>query len=102
MAIVIFTALNGMGVTFLLYVLAQFWKEGHRLRKGARRRFAAEFSEENKPQIFVVTHPISHSAYGGLSIVPMKACENNQDGDRFGEDSADAADGMSRKRFTAS
>jgi len=28
MAMMLFTALNGLGVVFLVYVLIQFWKEG--------------------------------------------------------------------------
>jgi hypothetical protein len=34
--LVIFTVLNVLGVGFLLYVLVQFWKEGHR-SKGVSR-----------------------------------------------------------------
>jgi hypothetical protein len=37
-ALIIFTVLNAVGVAFLLYVLAQFWKEGHKSRGAARLR----------------------------------------------------------------
>ena len=44
MAITIFLILNGLGVAFLLYVLANFWKEGHRPKNDARK-YAAEFGQ---------------------------------------------------------
>jgi hypothetical protein len=113
MAMAIFTALNGMAVVFLVYVLVQFWKEGRALRKEARRRHTAEFSEEDNPQVIVVTHaisgglqpepaPVSHRAHGGLFVVSVPRRENGLDEKQFGEDSASGADGMSMKRSTAS
>src|SRR6266699_2256382 len=39
MAMMLFTALNGLGVVFLVYVLVQFWKEGRRLMEsGAKEK----------------------------------------------------------------
>jgi len=78
MAMSIFFLLNGIGVVFLLYVLANFWKEGHRPNNPARP-CAAEFLRRGVEDVFVVTHPISHSAYGGLSVLPMQAREFGQD-----------------------
>ncbi len=37
MAMTIFFVLNGLGVIFLLYVLANFWKEGHRPQSNVRK-----------------------------------------------------------------
>jgi hypothetical protein len=64
MAMMLFTALNGMGVGFLVYVLAQFWKEGHQPKQPDARERLIEFSVERKPTVVVVTHPIS----GGLQV----------------------------------
>jgi hypothetical protein len=72
MAITIFLLLNGMGVVFLLYVLANFWKEGHRPNNNARK-YASEYAWRDWANVVVVTHPISHSAQGGLSVIPFRA-----------------------------
>ena len=72
MAMTIFFMLNGMGVAFLLYVLANFWKEGHRPKSNARK-YATEFGRRDWADVIVVTHPISHSAQGGLSVIPFQA-----------------------------
>lgn len=62
MAMVIFTALNGMGVVFLLYVLVQFWKEGYRSQEtGARRDAIAGFGMDG-PDVIVVTHIVDSAA----------------------------------------
>jgi hypothetical protein len=72
MAMTIFFELIGMGVVFLLYVLANFWKEGHRPTSDARN-CAREFGRRDWANVIVVTHPISHSAQGGLSVIPFQA-----------------------------
>jgi len=72
MAMTIFFVLNGLGVIFLLYVLANFWKEGHRPKNDARK-YAMEFGRRDWADVVVVTHPISHSAQGGLSVIPFQA-----------------------------
>ena len=63
MAMTIFFLLNGMGVVFLLYVLANFWKEGHRPKSNARK-YATEYGRRDWADVFVVTHPISHCCPG--------------------------------------
>lgn len=68
MSMTIFFVLNGLGVVFLLYVLAQFWNDGHRPRNNARK-YAAEFGRRDWAEVVVVTHPISHAAHGGLSMI---------------------------------
>jgi hypothetical protein len=73
MAMMLFTLLNGLGVVFLMYVLVQFWKEGHQSKQPAARDRVIEFSVKDKPTVVVVTHPISLSAHGGLSVVSSRA-----------------------------
>jgi hypothetical protein len=87
MAINIFLLLSGLGVAFLLHVLAGFWKEGHRSVNNARK-YAAEFGERNWYEVAVVTHPISHNAQGGLSVIPFQARVRN-----FGGKSEDGQSG---------
>ena len=72
MAVAIFLVLHGVGVVFLLYVLANFWKEGHRLGNNARR-YAVEFGRRDWLDIQVETHSISPSTHGGLSVIPFRA-----------------------------
>jgi len=67
----IFLLLNGLGVVFLLYVLVNFWREGHQ-PKNAARKYAMEFGRD-WADVVVVTHPISHSAQGGVSVIPFQA-----------------------------
>ena len=76
MAMTIFFLLNGMGVVFLLYVLAKFWKEGHRPNNNARK-YGEGYGQRDWANVIVVTHPISHSAQGGLSVNPFRL------GDRY-------------------
>src|SRR5712692_9390208 len=65
-AILVFTVLNGLGVVFLLYVLVQFWKEGHGSKKPGTRDQVTEFSLKKKPTVIVVTRRTS----GGLQVEP--------------------------------
>ena len=63
MSITIFLIVNGLGVAFLIYVLANFWKEGHRPKDNARK-YTTEFGSGDWADVVVVTHPVSHSAQG--------------------------------------
>jgi hypothetical protein len=111
MAMLIFTVLNGLGVVFLVYVLAQFWREGHRPKNAGTWQHAIEFSEKSKPEVIVVTHPISgglqvepapvsHSAQAGLSVVPLQARGRSLQGKEVHRDFADGASEMPMKRFS--
>ena len=71
MSITIFLIVNGLGVVFLVYVLANFWKEGHRPKDDARKR-ATEFGRGDREEQIVMTHPVSHSAQGGISVIPFR------------------------------
>ncbi|HLJ23460.1 MAG TPA: hypothetical protein VKT71_05075 [Candidatus Acidoferrales bacterium] len=71
MALTIFLMLNGLGVAFLLYVLANFLKEGHRPMRGDRIE-AMEYRGRSRSDVFVVTHPVSLFAQGGVSVIPFQ------------------------------
>jgi hypothetical protein len=70
MAVTIFLLLNGLGVVFLLFVLANFWKEGHQRAHDARR-YAGDYERREWAEVLVTTHPISHSAQGGMAVIPF-------------------------------
>lgn len=70
MAMTIFLLLNGLSVVFLLFVLANFWKEGQQRAHDARRH-AGEDVRREWVEVLVTTHPISHSAQGGLAVIPF-------------------------------
>jgi len=70
----IFLLLNGLGVVFLLYVLAHFWREGRRSEQIARK-YVAAFERRDWADVIVVTHPISHDAQGGVSVIPFRPLE---------------------------
>lgn len=70
MGITIFLALNGLAVAFLLYVLANFWKEGHQ-SKNSSRPSGAEDNWRDWAEVAVITHPISSAAQGGLAVIPF-------------------------------
>ncbi len=101
MAMMLFTALNGLGVVFLVYVLIQFWKEGHRPMRAAPRDRASEFSMKDRPTVLVVTHPISHFAYGGLSVVSRQVRLSDLEDRQLHRDSPDGADETLLKRSSA-
>lgn len=72
----IFLVLNGVGVVFLLYVLANFWKEGHRdghQNENARWWPATDFGMREPAELVVISHPISRALQGGLSVIPFQA-----------------------------
>ena len=72
MAMTIFFVLNGVGVVFLLYFLANFWKEGHE-PIDEDREYTMEPLPGTRASVLVVTHPISLSAQGGLSVISFQA-----------------------------
>ena len=98
MAMTLFTILNGLGVVFLVYVLVQFWKEGHRQMRPVPRDRAIEFSMEDRPTVLVVTHPISHFAHGGLSVVSSEVWRSGLRDRQLHRDSPDGADETLLKR----
>lgn len=67
----IFLILNGLGVIFLLYVLANFWNEGRRPEDKARK-YERELPLRDWDEVAVVTHPVSTCAQGGLSVISFQ------------------------------
>jgi hypothetical protein len=98
MAMTVFFALNVLGTVFLLYVLANFWKEGHRPRDGARK-YAAELGWRDWSDVTVVTYPISRCAQGGLSVIPFRTQDRYSDKPTPGTIS-NGATGMPVRRFS--
>ena len=101
MAMMLFTILNGLGVVFLMYVLVQFWKEGNRPVKPAARDRAIEFPVKDRPTVLVVTHPVSHCAHGGLSVVSSEVWRSGLQDRQLHRDSTDGADETILKRSSA-
>ena len=111
-AMMIFAVLNGLGVVFLVYVLVQFWKEGHRPIKPAMRDRLIEFPVKDGPTVLVVTHPfsgglqvepapVSHCAHGGLSVVSSEVWRSGMQDRQLHRDSTDGADETILKRSSA-
>jgi hypothetical protein len=101
MAMMLFTVLNGLGVVFLVYVLIQFWKEGHRPLESALRHKVIESAEKDTPTVVVVTHPISHFAHSGLSVVSRQVRLSDLEDRQLHRDSPDGADETLLKRSSA-
>jgi hypothetical protein len=99
MAMTIFLVLNSLGVVFLLYVLANFWREGHR-PKNIARKYAAEFGGRDWADAVVGTHPISRSAQSGLSVIPFQAQERELDGKPAHRPAAREAMEIPARRFS--
>lgn len=78
MAMTIFLALNGLGVVFMLYVLANFWKEGRKSGNNSRT-YEGECKQRDHSNGIVVTRPISHDDQGGLSVIPFQGRERYSD-----------------------
>jgi len=70
MAVPVFLILCGFSVAFLVYVLVQFWREGRRSKSSSEPDVV--FSRASNPSLIVVTHPISLSAQGGISVMPLQ------------------------------
>ena len=99
MAMTIFLVLNGAGVVFLLYVLANFWKEGRRIKNNTRT-YAAEFRQRDWADVMVVTHPISPSAPGGLSVIPFRPVDRCSDKPAHGTTSCGTSAATARRIST--
>lgn len=95
----IFFVLIGMGVVFLLYVLANFWKDGHR-PKTVDRELVVKSSRGNQVGVVVITHPISLSAQGGLSVIPFPVSDWRQGGKSAQSTTAQRTFDMPAKKFS--
>jgi hypothetical protein len=68
----IFLVFNGLGVAFLLYVLGNFWIEGHRQRNNDQK-YARRVNRPEWADVLVATHALSRNAQGGLSVIPFRS-----------------------------
>jgi hypothetical protein len=67
----LFFLLNGLGIVFLLYVLVNFWKDGHRAKNNARHR-EEEWPREGRAEAIVATHPTPCFHRNGPSVIPFR------------------------------
>jgi|SRR5665213_1022573 len=67
MAMTIFFILNGLGVAFLLYVLANFWKERQPAQNDAPA-YITELEQQGRTNVIAMSHPISQPTYSGFSV----------------------------------
>lgn len=70
MAVPVFLILCSLSVGFLVYVLVQFRREARRPQSNAAP--AIVFTRSSNPNLIVVTHPVSLSAQGGISVMPLQ------------------------------
>ena len=71
MATTIFLVLNGLGVIFLLYVLANFWKEGQR-GKNEESAGILEFRVRDWMEVVVATRPIGSRGAAKGSVIQFQ------------------------------
>jgi hypothetical protein len=71
MATQVFLILSSLSVVFLVYVLVQLWREGRHSSTGTEPVLV--LTRPSDPSLVVVTHPVSSSAYGGISVIPFVA-----------------------------
>ena len=98
MAMMIFTMLNGVGVAFLVYVLVHFWKEGRQSKASGLGRRVVEFSNGRSADVLVITHPITQSGQGGLSVISMKSTVRGQKETQVNPGTADRVVEMPMRR----
>ena len=101
MTMLLFTELSGLGVVFLMYVLVQFWKDGHRAVEQPTSGRVIEFSLKSNPTV-VVNHSISERAHAGLSVVSMRARTSGTPESQLHRVSTDQAREMSMNCFPGS
>jgi len=96
MTTILFTALNGAGVVFLLYVLVQFWKEGHKASMTGSRRHGTFSRSANPPEVFLLRYsPMPEGSGTGTPLIhfPTKRQET--------QDSEVGAPAHQERRFSA-
>jgi hypothetical protein len=100
MATTVFLLLNGLGVAFFIFVLANFWKEGHR-QESQGRRYATEFGQRDWANVLIVTHPLPANAQGGPSVIPFRARGQSSANPVLGTASSDARETPVRRISTS-
>jgi hypothetical protein len=98
MAMTMFYLLNGMGVSFLMYVLVHFWSE-ERLVKRDGEEHRMDYLRRDNPMVLVVTHSDSQSAQDTRSVIPLPVQQSGMRGKRQDPRSVDTAEVICMKRF---
>jgi hypothetical protein len=93
-----FYVLNGLGVIFMLYVLIQFWKEGHRSVNRTARKYKIDASEMGTCEAVAVARPIRTRAQGKYSVIPIRPSEGEQRRNQGHEDMAMGTTGIPRTK----
>src|SRR5436305_413043 len=101
MAIMLFTALNGLGIVFLVYVFVQFWNEGRKSNNRLTTVQVIEFAVKDRPTVFVVMHPVSHCAHGGLSVVSSRVRLSSVEGKAIYANAVGEVNEMPVKHFSS-
>jgi len=70
MDMTIFFVANGAGIIFLLYVLANFWREGRRTSH-ERREYEPELPLQGLPGVRSGTEVVSQTSGSGASVLPF-------------------------------
>lgn len=70
MAMTIFFVLNGLGVFFLLYVLAKFWQEGRHPKKHSKT-CAVRFGRRNWAVVVLPTRLNTVGQKRGPAVIPF-------------------------------
>jgi hypothetical protein len=70
MTMILFAAFDGAAVVFLLYVLVQFWKEGHKSSKARFREHGAFSRGANAPEVFLIRYsPMPEGSGTGAPLI---------------------------------
>ena len=99
MGLGIFYLVSGMGVSFLLYVLTNFWKEGRKLLDVVRAHEASE-SPEGKPVVRVLTRDILRRGQDRRSVIPFQSQNRGLKGKLDRPRPTDAPGDIPRKRVS--
>ncbi|SRR6266849_3404665 len=96
MTMILFAALDGVAVVFLLYVLIQFWKEAHRSSKVRSRGHGIFSRGPNGPEVILLCY--SPSPEGTGTGAPLIHFPTRTEGTQHSEVGAPA---QQEKRFSA-
>lgn len=96
MTLILFTAINGAGVVFLLYVLVQFWKEGHKSSNAGSRGYGAFSRGSNGPEVFLLRYsPMPEGAGTGSPLIHFPTRREGTQSSELG------ASAQQERRFSA-
>jgi hypothetical protein len=97
----IFLVLNGIGVVFMLYVLANFWKEGRRVTHGVMRPYRLGSQCGIIRQVFVATRPLGFEAKqpGKTSLIQFPVAKGRTN--VVGRESDQAGDTPTLRRYSS-